>query len=284
MVEPAGERAPLSTIGRTIDWRVPTNRAIVFVFLAGLVGALAAHLTRGDPVFTALGRAAAFGASLFLTWALTREADPDRWYAAFLAAAGAAVAGTLLGPANLALALWFLLGLRLINRTPGLAPGPIDLLLFYFLSLWLAISIHWMIAALAVIPVPFAATRRLPGVLRRDFPLALLAASGIVAAIKGANIRPLAWRGWGIWSLAAVCVALAPIIATYRTVRSVGDRTGEPLSPRRIRSAIGWAAGSVLLLTVLGAIPLPGLMPIWAALAGTALGWVIERIGAAVRR
>ncbi|MGD2206109.1 MAG: hypothetical protein PVH17_04955, partial [Anaerolineae bacterium] len=62
------------------------------------------------------------------------------------------------------------------------------------------------------------------------------------------------------------------VLATSQKLDSVGDETGEPLDPQRVR-----AAQVLALLTTLlaawwdGAAGVVALLPVWAAMLGTAL-------------
>lgn len=271
-------RVRISTIGRSIDFQVPTNRAIAFVSLGVFLAGGAIGLVRGATWPAGLLDGLTWAGSVFLAWALTREADPDRWCSAFFAAAGGLAGVILLGPPSFLFLFWFVLGLRAINRTTGAAPGVLDLGALCGISLWLGYTFRWLIPLLAVPTVLFADIRRFPKWLRIALPLALPTAAVILGFTRG-------WRfvfanpSWGeIGILTAVSAALVPVIASYRSVRSVGDRTGAPLTPHRVQSALGWAAVATLILTLSGTASLQELAPLWAALAGTSIGWAIEKL------
>ncbi|MBU0596422.1 hypothetical protein KJ567_07050, partial [Candidatus Bipolaricaulota bacterium] len=212
----------------------------------------------------------------FLAWAIARETDPDRWYSAFFAATGALTGTILLGSPSFSLIFWFLLGLRFVNRSTGRAPGILDLMLFYGLSLWLGFAIHWTIPLLATATVSFAWTDEFPRLIR----VALAMPCGAIAfgIVRGWRFTPPVWDWVGGVGLVLVVLLLIPVALGYRSPRSVSDRTGVPLDGRRIRWALAWSAGSMVMLTAIGAADIQALAPTWAASAGTFVGWLAEAL------
>jgi len=271
-------RLKLSTIGRPIDLSFPTNRAILFLSLLALIAGVILGLTRGDPWAASLLNGLQWAGSAFLAWAIARETDPDRWHSAFFAAAGALVSVILLGPPSFLFLFWFLIALRYINRSTGEPPGALDFVALYGVKLWLGYSAHWTIPLLTFPTMFFAGIERFPRWLRVGLPLALPAAAVILGFTRGWHFAVPAWGLWELLGLLVIALAIIPVIVSYRVVRSVGDRTGAPLSPHRIQWALGWAVAAALILTLSGTASLQDLIPLWAAFAGTALGWAAERI------
>jgi len=214
----------------------------------------------------------------FLTWALTRETDPDRWLSAFFAAAGSLAGTILLGPPSYLFLLWFLIALRYINRSPGVPPGVLDFVALYGIKLWLGYSAHWTIPLLTFPTMFFAGIARFPRWLRVALPLALPTAAVILGFTRGWHFALPHWELWEIVGMLALAASMIPVIVNYRTVRSVGDRTSEPLKPHRIQWALGWAVVAALILTLSGSASFQELALIWAAFAGTSIGWLIETV------
>ena len=91
----------ITTIGRPIDLRYPTNRAIALLTLAVTAGGALARLLGGEPVGAGASWGLSAGLTLFLGWALGRELDPAHDLSAFVGA-GLALAGVLAwGPGGL---------------------------------------------------------------------------------------------------------------------------------------------------------------------------------------
>ena len=99
------------TLGRKIDIHYPTNRWIVIIAI--IVTGLSYILTREFSI------AWKTGASVFLTWALTREIDPKREYAAFVSVFFA-LSSLLVGfQVDLMVIFFLLLTLRFVNKVVG---------------------------------------------------------------------------------------------------------------------------------------------------------------------
>ena len=266
----------LSTIGRPIDLGAPTNRAIALASFATVVAGTLVGAVRGE-AWGALITGLTWAGATFLAWALARETDPDRPYSAFLAAAGGLAGAILLGRPGFLFLFWFVIALRYVNRTTGLAPGILDFAALYGIKLWLGLSAHWTIPLLTFPTVLFGDIQRFPRPLRIGLPLALPAAAVAIGFARGWRFELPQW-GWDeIGVVAAIAVSILPVVVGYRRVRSVGDRTGVPLSPHRMQWAIVWAVAAALILTLTGAATVAELAPLWSALAAASVGWVLER-------
>jgi hypothetical protein len=279
-----GEPLRISTVGRSIDLRIPTNRAIAILTLAVFAVGSAVTWVRGVSWGAGLLEGLTWAGAIFLAWALARETDPDRWHSAFLAAAGGLACAVLLGPPSFLFLLWFLIGLRIINRTTGAAPGVLDVATLYGITLWLGFATHWTVLLLALPPVFFADIRRFPRGLRIALLLAFPTAAVALGMTRGSRLV-LPERGWvEILVLAAIGAMAASVVASYRDVRSVGDRTGRPLAPHRVRWALGWSAAAALFLTFTGTATIQDLGPLWSAMVGTSAGWAIEKLAGCFAR
>lgn len=268
----------LSTIGRPIDLRDPTNLAIVLLATTSfLVGAIVA-LVQGEACGSAMVQGLTWGGSAFLAWSLGRETDPDRWYSAFFAAASA-LGGTIwLGPPSFLFLLWFILAMRYVNRSTGASPGMLDFVALYGIKLWLGFAAHWTIPLLTFPTMFFADLQRFPKPVRIGLPLALPCAAVILGFTRGWHFVTPQWGWLEILGVTAIALAVIPVIASYRNVRSVGDRSGNVLKSHRVQCALGWVVVAAMILTLTGTATIQDLVPVWATLAGTVIGWIIERI------
>lgn len=267
---------PLSTIGRPVDLRYPTNRAIAVLSLLTLIAGALLGLARGEAWIAGLLGGLAWGGSVFLAWALARETDPDRWFSAYFAAGGALAGVILLGKPHFLLLFWILLGLRTVNQSTGLAPGVVDWIGLYGVNLWLGFSAHWTIPLLTLPTIFFAGLRRFPIALRMGLPVVLPVAAVAYGFLHEWRFAIPAGNSTEILVLVGIAIVLVPVIASYRTVRSAGDRTGERLMPHRVQWALVWAIGVGLVLTLSGTSTVRDIAPLWGALAGTSLGWAID--------
>ncbi len=99
------------TLARKIDIHYPTNRWIAIIAI--LVTGVSYFLTRE------FSMAWKVGASVFLTWALTREIDPKREYAAFVSAFLALSTLVVDFQVDLMLVFFILLAMRYVNKITG---------------------------------------------------------------------------------------------------------------------------------------------------------------------
>jgi hypothetical protein len=264
----------LTTIGRTIDPSYPTNRAIVILtILVTVGGAIFQFLSGGEWGDSVLWGVNA-GLSVFLTWALCRELDPDHALSAFVAAGLVLVGQFLWGLPHLAVILWLIMVMRVVNRTVGAPAGLLDSLALLGLGTWLSLQGNWgygLITSLA-----FLLDSQLPRRARRQLILMALA---VMATVTSAFVgRRLSWEGSPSVMGALISLALAalflPLVVSARHLTSVGDRSQEPLQPARVRAAQVLALLTGVETALLGGTAAMGaLLPLWAAVLGASLTW-----------
>ncbi|MGD2178796.1 MAG: hypothetical protein PVG71_13355 [Anaerolineae bacterium] len=266
----------LTTLGRPIDPSYPTNLAIAIItFLVTLGGALFQQFSGTGWLVSALWGAQA-GLTVFLAWALCRELDPDHAVSAFVAAGLASVGLFLWDLPHLWALFWLLLVMRVVNRTAGLPAGLLDALAVLILGGWLSLRGNWGYGALTALAFCLDSVLP-PATLRR----LVFAAVGLVVtvgvAVLGAEAR---WEeapslAGGLIGLGISAVFL-PVVAGAGRLDSVGDWTGEPLEPIRVRAAQAVALLTGVEVAVLGGMAgLVALMPLWAAVLGAGIYRVV---------
>ena len=262
----------LTAVGRSLDPRHPTNVAIAVLSLLVTIAAAAWRWLAGDRLLDGVLWGVAAGLAVFFAWALAREMDPDHDLSAFVGAGLALAALPFLGLPQLLPLFWLMLAVRIVNRSVGLPARPLDVLGLIALGLWLTLQGGW-IYGLVTVAALFLDGRLQPP-LRRDL---LLAAPALAAVVVLALFGQAAPRGgWDsdllrvLQVLAAIMFAVA--IHTLGDVRALCDATGEPMRPHRLRAAQVLALVTALLVTAhAGEQGLVALLPLWAAMLGTAL-------------
>lgn len=271
------ESQPLSTIGRPLDFEYPTNRAIGLLSLLVIAAGSVFRLATGLPLLFSLGWGLSAGITVFLAWAVTRELDPDRELAAFVSAGLALIGVFWGGRANLALAFWALLALRMVNHTTGLSATVGDSLGLIGLGGWLTYRGNWGLGLIAV--VVFLVDAYLPRGKNRQWALAGLSALvGLLARGLGNQIWPAENLPWPhLLGAAAFTGIFLLVILDTDSVKSTCDRTSEIMQPVRIQ------AGQVLTLIIVveyliwqGSPGLWGALPLSAALLGAVLYRIYE--------
>jgi hypothetical protein len=272
------QRGSLTTLSRPVDLRVSTNRAIAGGSVLGLLAGSVTGWIQGLEWSEAVLLGLAWAGAIFLSWALGRETDPDHPSTAFVAAASGLAGSVFLGPPAFLPALWILLSARMIVRSTGAEPGVLDIAGLTALCMWLGISVHWSVPVLTLPPIWSAGISRVPFGYRLPLLLAFPAASAWLVGTQGVS-----WRAAEMGAphlLGAIVLALMqlPVVASYGCVTSIGDRDDRPLRPIRVRSALAWTAAVLLALNVLGVGSVRLLLPVWAALSGTSLRWIVQRV------
>jgi hypothetical protein len=269
----------LTSIGRPVDWNVPTNRSMLILLvpsaLAGAAVAFWQDVATSQTLMFALATAlAAFGG-----WAMGRELDPDDQPAAFIALAVSVLVILFIGPAagnHHLLVLFTCLGLvRQVNRTTGLEARLSDSVILLALTLWViygtANPLFGLVAAAS-----FALDATLEKPLRRQLIFALLSFGATVVYMvdhdigRGVYEIPQTLPQW--WAaVAAVVFALNMLL--MREVTSVADVSRRKLDPARVRG--GMAVAAVAVAQGLPEVTEVALLA--AVIAGVCLAWAFRR-------
>jgi hypothetical protein len=268
------KRTDITSIGRAVDLTYPTNRAIAVATALLTVGGLFWRRLAGVPWLSSAAWGAQVGLTVFLTWALCRELDPDHDQASFVAAGLALVGVAVWSLPKLTAVLWLLILVRIVNRTTGLAAGVLDALGLVGLGGWLSLQGTWgygFITATALF-----LDSRLPDPARGQLVFALLSAvvTALAAGLAVCAPPEAPSLTGGLVGLGLSFVFL-PVILSVRSLDSVGDETGERLAPARVRAAqiLALFAG-VALAFLEGPSALVTLAPLWASVIGASSTWL----------
>lgn len=246
------KHSSFSGIGRPLDFSYATNRWIAAVTLAAGIVAFVLSFAGGSGWIDAGIDGALTGGTVFLTWALGREVDPDHPLSAFLAGALVVAAVVAYHLPFVVLALWMLLALRVVNHTTGLPPTLPDSIALLLLT---GYAVTWSVVAAVICASAFVLNAWLGDRTGRNLALA---AAGLATAVL-----PWSDMTWmpaldALVAAVAVSVVFGAVILRYRVVSSRGDLTGTTLDPRRVRAAQGLALMTVL--AAAGALGIRGLV------------------------
>ena len=271
-------RTDVTSIGRAVDLTYPTNRAVAVVMFLVTIGGLIWRRLSGFPWLASARWGAQAGLTVFLAWALCRELDPDHPASAF-AAAGLSLMGVLVWALpRLAVILWLLILLRVVNRTTGLPAGVADSLGLVGLAGWLSLQGNWGYAVLTAIALFLDS--RLPDPAWRQLPFALLSAVvAVIAFASGSESAAEAPSLTGGLVALGLSLVFLPIILASGSVESVGDETGQRLAPARVRAAqiLALLAGAeVAFMEGPGALATLG--PLWASVLGASFTWLYNTL------
>ncbi len=289
----------LTGIGRPLDAAWPTNLAIAIATpIAGAI-AVGVEMAREGVGADAVGFGVSAALGLFGGWALARELAPDAQATAFVAALFAWVAVLAVPGAGVLLIFVALIASRVLNRSVGVPPTPLDGVGASGLALFAVVSTGNAVVGF-VVALAFAADAALSPRHPPSWGWAGLLFAGSVALGGGLIALPEAWtegRPLAPLDPSAILGALdearratdglllpglALLVAGWRLSRrsavltSVADETGEPLDPTRVRAGQLAALGlAVVPLLVSGGFP--AVAPLWGAVMGSAI--LLSRAG-----
>jgi hypothetical protein len=258
-----------SSLGRPIDRRYATNRAVASLTLLVAVASFLVLRLSGEPPPASFLRAVSLAVGFFLAWAIARELDPDHGASAFVAAGLSLIPLAMLGRPDYAAVFLVLLILRIVNRTVGPAARPLDTIAILALAGVAAWRGNPLIVAAA------ATAFALDGILRPDHRIHLVAAGaafGLVAVagthLAGGLPGPDVISGLGLGATLPFLI----LIKGSGDPLSVSDDGGGRLSATRVRSA-QWLGFLLFAALVVGSgrAGWSAVSPLWAALAGTGL-------------
>jgi hypothetical protein len=257
-----------STLGRPVDRRYATNRAIASSSLLAAVLGFAIRRLAGLPSPEAFVGGVTLALAFFLAWAVARELDPDHDLSAFIAAGLSVIPHSILGRPDLAAVLLVLLMLRIVNRTVGPAAKPLDTIAILTLVGVAAWRGHLVLALAAA--VAFA----LDAILNPAHRIHLVAAGASIGMLgvglsrfQASALHPFTM------TIGVALAATLPFLVLIRASgepRTVSDSGALPLSGRRVRVAQWLGLGALACaIWIEGQAGLESLSPLWAALVGT---------------
>jgi hypothetical protein len=272
----------LTSIGRPVEPRYPTNKAVIFLLpLAAILAVLFSYFVSGSHAVAEVARFALLAMlTAFAGWALARELAPDDNPAAFISMAVVFLVYLLTSGGSILLLFLALALTRILNRSTGLNPRISDSVVVTLLAGWTAYTLetpYIMIIAAAA----FLLDTLLPGAEKRQWPFVLVstAIAAYVATIHGYAFTLPAIPSDPV-DLMAPLVLLAFILSVFsvKAVNSPGDIDGKPLSAVRVKSGML----IVLLLAVAVIASGPGLtmsvVLLIAVMAGVPAGNVIHNL------
>lgn len=264
-----------TSIGRPLEPRYPSNKAVLLLLPVGAVIGAVSAWTGGASAVEALQQALVFALVVFGSWALARELDPDDHLAAFISMTVAVLAALVVKDPGL-LIVFATLGLvRIVNRTTGLVARMSDSILCVGLALLVMYStsspFYGLVAALAFI---LDGSLREP--LRNQWVFGLVCIGGTVVYMVDHDIglgsipAPDALHEW-LALLFLLIFALNTLL--LKKVYSKADANGKVLDLNRVRG--GMAVG--LIAALQGLTRPESVVIIVAAIAGICIGMAFRK-------
>jgi hypothetical protein len=230
------------------------------------------QLMRGRALAAGVALGLQAGFSVFLSWAIARELDPDSPRSATVAALlGFAI--FLTGLAQLGAVVALLFAIRIVVRTTGAPPNGLDLIWLVALGIYSARRPGGVPAAIAL-GAALVIDARLPPYAPKSVSIAGKVLVPIVLAASaylGSLTASWAWPSGPQWIVLACTL---PAVASWKvpSPTSTTDIGGEPLSRQRLiwASWLGLCAGMVTLIWI-GGPAIPALVALWAAVIAVSI-------------
>jgi len=263
----------ITSIARPLEWKYPTNRAVILLMPVGALIMAIAGFLQGHDWMQIAGAALTGAVAVFGSWALARELAPDDNAAAFISMF-LAFATLRFDIPSLLFLFTALFMVRMVNRSTGLPARYLDSFVVLGLTFWSAWEMETpglcLVGALA-----FVLDGQLRDGQRHQWGFAFIAVAGAIYVYDRFGMGaadPESFSTLDTWLIASVTIIYVAIALLVHRVRAVGDATGLPLSTSRVRAAmfIGLLAASQAL--VHGAEGFERVSLVWAVLAGVAVG------------
>jgi hypothetical protein len=228
-----------SSVARPVDPAYPTNRAVLRLLpVVAVVAVVAAALGigRATPAQAAL----AVTLSAFGAWALTRELAPDDNPAAFMSLVLAMGAQLVFGPVSVLPLFVALVLARIVNRSTGLGPRVVETMLLAGFVCWAMARLgDPMIGLAAALAFFLDASLARPARWQMASGFACFLASLYFVLRDGVAMPALSGlAGTALLACVAIFLGFFLVLVSTRNVLAVGDVSGEPLDPARVRSGM----------------------------------------------
>ena len=261
-----------SSLLRGYDISLRYNQLILALSAAG---AMAGYFISGQEPWSRLFAAVVAGGIVFMTGALAKELDPDRPWAAVLAAVLSLPFVTTFTFDGAVALFWLIGGTRFLNRSTGLRPKATDLLALLGVSAWLG----WQVTPLfgILISMMLILDSLLPDGQRKHALLGLVIA--VVTGVWLTQSDPIAISPdlWAVVGLLVITIGFIPVILSAYHSTAIGDATGIRLHPLRVQAGQVFALSAGLFIaswrSESGILLLIGL---WAALAASLIYYLLS--------
>jgi hypothetical protein len=274
-----------SSLVRVVDPRYPTNLAILT--LSTLTGGVLFLVSfyQGDDLVDSIIVAVAIGLTVFLTWALGREIDPEHELAAFAGLILVIPGYWLLDAPNLMNVLTMLLLMRLLNRTTGRIPTFFDSLSISGLGGWLIFRGDWIFGLLTAAAFFLDSRLHTPKIQNLFF-------SGIMTILTIGSffiLKPAAPQmeiiSTELFFVICVVLLFIPLIVHSRRIELVCDFSAEKINPLRLQtSQIFVITAATLVWLFQSRNGLIGLLPIWSSIIAVSLVFLTKTLLKTIRQ
>ena len=257
----------ISSIGRPLDFNYKTNKAIVIITTITIMFGFVLSILKEFTIPNVILSGVSFGITFFVSWAISREIDPDNSISAFIGLIPLFIILFFWIETNIIILFWLLISLRIINRTTGLPARIFDSGLLFVISVLMSYFYSPIFGLLSAIVFLFDA-KLIDG---QKFQLIFASLSLFLSIIfftinNKVFVLPI-FSMLQLLGILAITIGFLFIPYYTKTVKSKGDQNDKPLSVSRIRAGQIFALFSVLLVSFFE-FGITAMIPVWCALAG----------------
>ncbi|MCD4807615.1 MAG: hypothetical protein K8R13_08635 [Methanococcoides sp.] len=225
----------ITTLGRKLDLEYPNNRLIIQLATLVTISALVFYLIITKEISTSFVYGIKAGITTFLLWAISREINPDHESVAFIPVIFTLPHVIIYGLHPIFPLTWFLLLLRLVNRSTGAKAGIIDSLAILSIGAFLTYQLSWVFGTISALG--FFLDGRLSSPYRGHLiPAVLLLLYSGLALIHESTDVVMDISLLKIVAFTVMILLALPLFTNKAPIISIGDRTGERLDEQRIKA------------------------------------------------
>ena len=240
------------TLGRKIDIHYPTNRWILIITV--IITGVGYFLTREFSI------AWKMGASVFLAWALTRELDPKREYAAFVSVFLALASLFVDFKVDLMVVFFLLLIMRFVSKVTGDKNTILDMITLFGFAGFLSYSGETSVYLLILLIGLFLNVKNTKNKKMNTVFYILTGVALIVQRSFQDGLRISEFMEKGILIMTFISIFLFIIFILLDEDKSTLDDNGQLLEAEKIVRAQVFFAISVVLLVILTIVSIGNLI------------------------
>jgi len=225
----------ITTLGRKLDLEYPNNRLIIQLATLVTISALVFYLIITKEISTSFVYGIKAGITIFLLWAIAREMDPDHESVAFIPVIFTLTHVIIFGLHPIFPLIWFLLLLRLVNRSTGTKAGIIDSLAILSIGAFLTYQLSWVFGMITAFGF-FLDGKLSPPYRIHLIPAVLLLLYSGLALIHEITDVVMDISLLKIVAFTVMILLALSLFTNKAPIISIGDRTGERLDGQRIKA------------------------------------------------
>ena len=264
-----------SSLARVVDPRYPTNFAILAISFLTAGALFFINFYHAEDILGSIAAAVSIGASVFLTWAIGREIDPEHELSAFAGLILVIPGFWILGAPDLVFVLTLLLLLRILNRTTGIQPKLLDLFTIIAFGSFLILRGDWIFGLLCAAALFLDSS--LPEPSKQNLLFAGIMTALTIISLFVNNplpIQPELVSGQLFFVIGSLLLFI-PLIVQTRGIEVICDFQPEKVYPTRVQAGQLFSISAAVIIWLLqGLNGIINLLPLWSSIIAVSLAYI----------